>query len=94
MGLPTTEYIEIDHPWFSNDLMPIYRWTFPSEATDEELRASLRAREDLATRAHYYTAWVIDLSNITKAPATQCKVLAEHLKRFRELGGRGMRAPG
>ena len=88
MGLPTTEYIEIDHSWFSNDLMPIYRWTFPSEATDEELRASLRAREDLAIRAHYYTAWVIDLSHITEAPATQRKALAEHLKRFHEFGVR------
>jgi hypothetical protein len=34
-GHPTAECIEIDHPWISNDLMPIYRWTFPSEATDE-----------------------------------------------------------
>ena len=88
IGQPTTEYIEIDHPWFSNDLMPIYRWTFPSEATDEELRACLQAREDLAIRARYYTAWVIDMSNITKAPATQRKALAEHLKRFDEFGVR------
>jgi len=88
IGQPTTEYIEIDHPWFSNDLMPIYRWTFPSEATDEELRACLQAREDLAIRARYYTAWVIDMSNITKAPATQRKALAEHLKRFDEFGAR------
>ena len=87
-GQSTTEYIEIDHPWFSNDLMPLYRWTFPSEATDEELRASLVAREDLATRARYYTAWVIDMSNIARAPATQRKALAEHLKRFDEFGVR------
>ena len=44
IGQPTTEYVEIDHPWFSNDLMPLYRWTFPSEATDKELSAGLRAR--------------------------------------------------
>jgi len=30
-------------------------------------------------------AWVIDLSNVTKAPATQRKELAEHLERFEEL---------
>ena len=88
MGQPTTEYIEIDHPWISKDLMPIYRWTFPSEATDEALRACLVAREDWANRAHYYTAWVIDMSNITTAPATQRKALAEHLKRFDEFGVR------
>ena len=39
--------------------MPIYRWTFPSEATDEELSASLRAREDWAIRARYPMAWVM-----------------------------------
>ena len=87
-GPPTTEYIEIDHPWFSNDLMPIYRWTFPSEATDEELGACLRAREDWAIRVRYYTAWVIDMSQIIKGPATQRKALAEHLKRFDEFGAR------
>jgi hypothetical protein len=88
MGQTTTEYIEIDHPWISNDLMPLYRWTFPSEATDEELSACLRAREDWAIRARYTIAWVIDLSNITKAPATQRKALAEHLKRFEEFSAR------
>ena len=86
-GQPLAEYIEIDHPWFSNDLMPIHRWTFPSEATDEELRVSIRAREDWAIRARYPMAWVIDLSNVTKAPATQRRALAEHLKRFGELSG-------
>lgn len=84
-GQPAAEHIAIDHPWFSNDLMPIYRWTFPLEATDEELRASLRAREDWAICVRYPMAWVIDLSNVTKAPATQRKALAEHLKRFGEL---------
>ncbi|MDH3653362.1 MAG: hypothetical protein OEN21_03780 [Myxococcales bacterium] len=88
IGEPTTEYIEIDHPWISNDLMPLYRWTFPSEATDAELRACLVAREDWAIRAHYHAAWVIDMSNITRAPATQRKALAEHLKRFNEFGVR------
>jgi len=87
-GQPAAEHIAIDHPWFSNDLMPIYRWTFPSEATDEELRASLRAREDWAICVRYPMVWVIDLSNVTKAPATQRKALAEHLKRFGELSAR------
>ncbi len=88
IGQPTTEYVEIDHPWFSNDLMPIYRWIFPSEATDEELAESLRAREDWAIRVRHPMAWVIDLSNVTKAPPTQRKTLAEHLERFGELSTR------
>ena len=87
-GQTITEYIEIDHPWISNELMPIYRWTFPSEATNEELSACLRAREDWALRARYPIAWVIDLSSVTKAPATQRKALAEHLKGFEEFSVR------
>jgi len=87
-GQPAFEHVEIDHPWFSNDLMPVYRWTFPAEATDEELAASLRAREDWAVRARHPMAWVIDLSNVTKAPPTQRKALAEHLERFGELSTR------
>lgn len=88
MSTRTAEHIEIEHPWFSNDLMPIYRWTFPSEATDEALGACLQAREDWATRARYDYAWVIDMSHITKAPATQRKALAGHLERFHEFGAR------
>jgi len=87
-GRLPAQYIEIDHPWFSNDLMPIYRWIFPSDATDGQLSASIRAREDWATRVRYPMAWVIDLSNVTKAPATQRKLLAEHLRRFGELSVR------
>ena len=47
-----------------------------------------RAREDWAFRAHYHVAWVIELSKITKAPATQRKAFAEHLKRFEEFNVR------
>lgn len=87
-GHPTPKYIEIDHPWISNDLMPIYRWTFPPEATDEELGACFRAREDWARRVRYHVAWVTDLSNITKAPATQRRALAEHHRRFEAFSER------
>lgn len=87
-GHPPTTYIEIHHPWFANDQLPIYRWTFPSEASDEDLQASLREREDLATRVRYPMAWVIDLSNVVKAPATQRRSLADHLERFGELSAR------
>ncbi len=82
------EYIEVEHPWISNELMPLYRWTFPSEATDEELAACIRARQDWARRARYPFAWVIDLSNVSKAPATQRKALAEHLKSFEAFSAR------
>lgn len=79
-GHSTAEYIEIDHPWISNDSMPVYRWTFPPEATDDELSACFRARNDWATRVRYCFAWIIDVSNVTRAAATQRKALAEHLK--------------
>lgn len=84
----TSGYIEIDHPWISNDEMPLYRWTFPEEANDEELDACLRAREYWGARAHYHVAWVIDLSNITKASATQRQAFGQHLKQFEEINVR------
>lgn len=79
---PTTEYLEIEHPWVSHKHVPIYEWAFPAEATDEELTAFIRAREEWATRAHYPVAWVVELSNLTKANAKQRRMFAEHLKRF------------
>lgn len=79
---PTTEYLEIEHPWVSHKHVPIYEWAFPAEATDEELTAFFRAREEWATRAHYPVAWVVELSNLTKANAKQRRMFAEHLKRF------------
>jgi hypothetical protein len=80
--LTGTEYLEIDHPWVSHRHVPIYEFTFPAEATDEELAAFVRAREEWATRAHYPVAWVVELSNLRKANAIQRRVFAEHLKRF------------
>lgn len=74
--------IEIDHPWVSHRHVPIYEWTFPSEATDEELAAFVQARESWAKRARYPVAWVVELSHITKANAKQRRIFAEHLKRF------------
>ena len=51
-------------------------------------RACFRARNDWARRVRYPVAWVTDLSNITKAPATQRKALAEHLKQFEAFSER------
>ncbi|MGB3049566.1 MAG: hypothetical protein WBB42_01120 [Polyangiales bacterium] len=77
-------YVEIAHPWVSHKHMPIYEWTFPPEASDEELSAFTRAREDWAKHAQYPVAWVVELSNLRKANATQRRLFAEHLKRFEE----------
>jgi len=79
-----TEYLEIDHPWVSHRHVPIYEWTFPAEATDQELDAFVLAREEWARRAHYPVAWVVEMSNLTKANAKQRRMFAEHLKRFEE----------
>ena len=76
------EYLEIDHPWVSHRHVPIYEWTFPDKSSDEELARFVQAREDWATRAHYPVAWVVELSNLTRATATQRRAFAEHLKRF------------
>ena len=77
-----SDYVEIDHPWVSHKHLPIYEFTFPAEANEEELAAFVRAREEWATRAHYPVAWVVELSNLRKANAKQRRVFAEHLKRF------------
>ena len=79
MGFP---YQKINHPWVSHRHVPIYEWTFPSEASDDELAAFVQAREDWATRAQYPVAWVVELSNLRKANAKQRRTFAEHLKRF------------
>ena len=76
MGWPSMECIEIDHPWISSVAMPLYRWTFPPVAADEDLAACFRAREDWARRARYPVAWVVDLTHIIKARATQRRALA------------------
>ena len=88
MRLRTREQIEIQHPWISNDRMPIYRCTFPAEATIEDLKAFFRARDDWAAQVRYPFAWVFDLSDIAKAPATHRKALAEHIKRHEEFSAR------
>ncbi len=76
------DYLEIEHPWVIHKHVPIYEWAFPSEATDAELAAFIRAREAWAELAHYSVAWVVELSNLTKTTATQRRMFAEHLKRF------------
>ena len=88
LGQPDPKYIKVDHPWISHDLMPIYWLTFPEKATNDELSALFQAREDWASRAKYPVAWIVDLSNITKASATQRKPFAEHLKRFEQYAVR------
>jgi hypothetical protein len=77
-------YLRVDHPWVSHAHVPIYEWAFPPQVTDEELASFARAREDWAKRARYPVAWVVDLSHIRKATATQRRAFAEHLKRFEE----------
>ena len=92
------EYVKIDHPWVSHQHVPIYEYTIPTDATDEELDAFLRARDEWAKRAQYPVAWLADLSNITKSTARQRRVFAEHLKGFQEHaaqwnGGSALIAP-
>jgi hypothetical protein len=83
-----TKLVAVDHPWISNELIPIYRWTFPAQADDEELMACLRARNEWARRARHHFAWIIDLSNVTRATATQRRAVSEHLKRHEEFSAR------
>jgi hypothetical protein len=54
----------------------------------DQLTAYFRARDDWAIRVRYHFAWVFDLSNVTKASATQRKALAEHLNSYEEFSAR------
>ena len=80
--------VAVDHPWISNELVPIYRWTFPTHASDEELFACLAARDEWVRQTRHHFAWIIDLSNVTRAPATQRRAVSEHLKRHEEFSAR------
>ena len=80
--MAATEYLEIEHPWVLHNHVPIYEWAFPAQATDDELMSFIDARESWAEHASYPVAWVVELSNLTKATATQRRMFADHLKRF------------
>ncbi len=75
-------YLEIEHPWVLHKHVPIYEWAFPAKVSDDELSAFFQAREDWAERARYPVAWVVELSNLSKANATQRRMFASHLTRF------------
>ena len=73
-----------DHPWVDSTHAPIYIWTFPSTSTDEEVAAGCEARERWARTARHPCAWVVDLRELLRAPPSQRKLFAAHLKRFEE----------
>lgn len=74
----------IHNAWIDSTRAPLYVWTFPEEATDDELEASCRAREAWAARVSYPVAWVVDLSRTKKVTAAQRRVVGAHLKHFSE----------
>ncbi|MEN9579977.1 MAG: hypothetical protein RJA70_2986, partial [Pseudomonadota bacterium] len=74
-------YLRIAHPWLRHDHLPVYEWVFPADATDQALDAFIEAREQWARVAHYPVSWVVGLSNIRSATATQRRMFASHLKR-------------
>jgi hypothetical protein len=71
-----------DHPWIDCSDDPIYVWTFPSTATDEEVQACCDVRERWAKTAMHPCAWVVDLRELLRVPPAQRKLFAAHLKRF------------
>lgn len=81
-------YLEVAHPWVSNDLMPVYRWTFPEEASDAEVFACLEARREWAVNVHYPVAWIVDCSRVKKVTATQRQAFAEHIKWYEPYDAR------
>lgn len=70
----------IDHPWFDSTRAPLYVWTFPPTFTDEELEAALDAHAEWRRSMHRTHTFVIDLSRIRSATATQRWIVARHLR--------------
>jgi hypothetical protein len=72
----------VAHPWVDSSRAPVYVITFPVSATDEMVQSFATAREAWAQHCKSPVAWVVDLSAIREAPASQRRLFAEHLARF------------
>lgn len=75
-------FVPLQHPWIVTTSAPVYEIRFPSETSDEMLRAFCEAREAWAKQARYAVSWVVDLSLVRSVTATQRRIFAEHLERF------------
>lgn len=71
-----------DHPWVDSTHAPVYIWTFPGSATDEEIVTGCEARERWAKFSRHPCAWVVDVRELLRVPPAQRKLFAAHLKRF------------
>jgi hypothetical protein len=74
--------VELVHAWVDASQAPLYGLVFPKITDDAELLGFCSVREEWAERARYPVAWVVDLSGIVHATATQRRLFSEHLSRF------------
>jgi len=71
-----------EHAWIDASAAPLFVWTFPGQTTDEELQRCCAARERWSATWRRPCAWLVDCSAVRKVPATQRKLVSDHLQRF------------
>lgn len=76
------------HPWLDDRRAPLYVVTYPVERTDPDVRAAHADIERIYRETNEPVAWVVDASNVSSAPATQRKIVAEHEERVRPFARR------
>jgi hypothetical protein len=78
----------IAHPWLNLDHPYVFRAVMPKHTTDEELRGYLNVLFDLAQQRQHRFAWIVDMSHIMKATASQRRLFADSERRLAEHNAR------
>jgi hypothetical protein len=74
------QLLSIKHPWVDSSEAPLYRVTFPTNASDEQLRAYCRAVESWSLKVRYPVGWVMDLSQVAQVSAPQRASFAKFME--------------
>ena len=79
-----TNIIMPTHPWITHIEGTLYKQTFPSDCSTEDLAAYLQAIEQLVFQINEPYAFVIDLGGIISTSSEQRRLTAESDKRQRD----------
>lgn len=74
----------LEHPWLEQIEASLFLQRLPKRAIDKELAGMLEAVEKLIFSMSSPYAWVVDLSHIQIASASQRKLFTQHEKRTAE----------
>ncbi len=71
---------KLEHPWVDDSEAPLYVMTYPPQNTDQDLIDRHAEIGEWYKTVDKPIAWVVDCTNIAKAPATQRKIVSNHEK--------------